>query len=376
MARDGVWNLPGEYNFEEGFAVKDSTRTGNCEFSVVLLLAILLFNPINSLAHQAQAAKEMAAAAQNFLQSLSDEQRQRASFSFAGEERFNFHFIPRDRRGISFKALESAQAHLAYGLLASGLSQKGYLQATTIMSLEQILHDLEAGRSSQSWRDPELYYFSIFGNPGQAESWGWRVEGHHLSVNFTIVGGLSISATPSFFGSNPAIVRDGPRKGLQVLADEQNLGRALAESLTPEQAAEAILAGEAPADILTGAQRQIQPLQPGGVAYEDLNETQKQLFHRLVENYIRRHRPEVAEDDLQKIESAGWNQVHFAWVGSLEAGQGHYYRIQGPTFLIEYDNTQNGANHVHSVYREFNGDFGEDLLKAHYRNSPHHEAGK
>jgi hypothetical protein len=170
-------------------------------------------------------------------------------------------------------------------------------------------------------------------------------------------------------GTNPAIVPDGPHKGLQILADEENLARELAKSLSTEQKSKAVLNEKAPADIITTNERKISPLNPAGIGWKDLNNDQRELVWKLVKIYVERARGEVAEVDLKKIMDAGQENLHFAWAGGLERGQGHYYRIQGPTFLVEYDNTQNNANHVHCVYRDFNEDFGEDLLKKHYEEA-------
>jgi hypothetical protein len=256
--------------------------------------------------------------------------------------------------------------------LAVSLSSKGLFKASSIMSLEEVLKKIE-GTNRRFPRDPELYHVSIFGEPGPDETWGWRFEGHHLSLSFTIVGGHVISATPSMMGTNPAIVPDGPHKGMQILADEEILGRELAKSLSAEQKPKAVLSDEAPNDITTGNLRTISPLQPAGINWKELNDDQQELVWKLVETYVERARGEIADVDLKKITDAGKENIHFAWAGGLERGQGHYYRIQGPTFLIEYDNTQNNANHVHCVFRDFTEDFGEDLLKIHYEQSHKHD---
>jgi hypothetical protein len=266
------------------------------------------------------------------------------------------------------------QRHLTTALLAASLSSQGLVKTSSIMHLEQVLQTIE-GTTRRFPRDPELYHISIFGEPGPGKTWGWRFEGHHLSLSFTVVNGQHISATPSMMGTNPAIVPDGPHKGLQILADEENLGRELAKSLSTEQKTKAVLSGRVPADILTEAFRKISPLEPAGIKWRDLNDDQQQLVWKLVNIYVRRARGVIGTTDLKKITDAGKENIHFAWAGGLERGQGHYYRIQGPTFLIEYDNTQNNANHVHCVFRDFTEDFGEDLLKKHYDES-HAAAGK
>ncbi len=331
------------------------------------LLAFACLTPPRATAQIA--ARDMSDAANAYLAALDDAERSRGVFQMADLERYDWHFIPRERRGLPWKDMTPAQRHLATALLASGLSQRGFIKASAIMSLEQILLELEQGKGPR--RDPDNYSWSIFGKPSLDGTWGWRVEGHHLSVNFTLVAGKGISATPFFLGSNPAEVREGPRAGLRVLAVEEDVGRELLRSLTPEQHKTAVIADEAPKEIITGNKRHISPSDPDGIAASDLAAAQKATLHRLIEEYVRRARPEVADADLKRIEESGFEKVHFAWAGPDMPGQGHYYRIQGPTFLLEFDNTQNNANHIHTVWRDFNGDFGEDLLARHYRETPH-----
>ena len=329
-----------------------------------LLCCSLLASLVLTRAHGV--GDEMAAAAQNFLNALPDEKRAKASFDFKDEERFNWHFVPRARKGLALKEMSGAERALAHALLASGLSHRGYFKATTIISLEQILREIEQGRGPE--RDAEQYYFSIFGKPESHGRWAWRVEGHHLSLNFTI-SGHSVSATPSFLGTNPAEVREGPRKGLRVLAAEEDLARELVKSLNEQQRKVAIYTNTAPADIITGADRKARVLEPKGITLGALDGQQKRLLLALIEEYIYRARPEVAEKEMEEIKSADPSMIHFAWAGSTEPRQGHYYRVQGPTFLLEYDNTQNNANHVHAVWRDLKNDFGEDILRRHYEES-------
>ncbi len=337
---------------------------------IVALAAITLGFPVMSHAnsHPRSAAQEMAETAANFLAALSPEQREAATFEFDADERHNWHFVPRPRNGIPIKELTTTQRHLLQALLSSGLSHQGLIKAYTIMSLEQILHELEGGAAH---RDPELYYITIFGRPGPEATWGWRLEGHHLAINFTIVDGEHVAGTPSFFGANPAEVRNGPRAGLRALAAEEDLGRELIQALSDEQREVAIFSTRAPRDIITGAERKVEPLPLAGIPAADLDDSQQQLLLRLIEEFVRRHRPELADQDLEKIHQAGFGEIHFGWAGATEPGQGHYYRIQGPTFILEYDNVQNNANHIHAVWRDFENDFGEDLLRRHYELHPH-----
>jgi hypothetical protein len=335
----------------------------------VLLAALILVSAASySRAHVA--ADEMAQAANSFLGSLDEKQKAKAQFEFKDSERGNWHFIPKSRNGLPIKELGPEQRQLAHALLKSGLSAHGYEKATNIMSLERILYEME-GAARKFPRDGELYYFSIFGTPAAKGTWGWRVEGHHLAANFTIVNGEFIAGTPSFMGTNPGEVRSGPRKGLRVLADEEDLGRNLVNSLNAEQRKKAIFTEAAPKEIITEAKRKVEPLDQVGIAAADLGETGKAGLMRLVQAYVQRLRPELAREDLARINKAGFDKVYFGWAGGTEKGQPHYYRVQGPTFLLEYDNTQNDANHIHAVWRDFQGDFGEDLLRKHYDQTPH-----
>jgi len=314
-------------------------------------------------------AEDMAAAANHWLATLTAEQAAKATYPLADKERFNWHFIPRERKGLPFKEMAPEQKHLAHALLSTALSHRGYLKASTIMSLEQVLRDLEQGKGPT--RDPELYFVTVFGKPDSKGTWGWRLEGHHLSLNFLLVDGKEISVTPSFLGSNPGEVREGPRKGLRVLGSEEDLARKLVSSLTEEQKRVAVYTNTAPREVITGNDRKANALTPTGISAAKLNKTQSELLWQLIREYVYRYRPEIADQDLKKIEKAGTRTLYFAWAGSEEPKKGHYYRVQGPTFLLEYDNTQNDANHIHAVWRDFEHDFGDDLLRDHYDRVAH-----
>ena len=320
----------------------------------------ILCSPAPGTAHTVE--EEMAGAAIVFLESLSPDQRAKAQFAWEDEERMNWHFIPRERKGLSLKEMTSEQRPLAMALLGSGLSHRGFSKATTIMSLEEVLHRIE--QNGRFARDPELYLISVFGTPSAEGTWGWRFEGHHLSLNFTVVGGESISGTPSFFGANPGEVRVEPRRGLRVLAEEEDLARELVRSMDAAQRAAAVISSEAPSDIITGADRKARELEPRGLSSRRMTAEQRKILSALIREYILRNRPEFAARQLEYFE--GDREVYFAWAGGLEPREGHYYRIQTAGFLIEYDNTQNNANHIHAVWRDIGNDFGEDLLRKHY----------
>ena len=318
------------------------------------------------------AGPQMAEIAKTFLGSLTAEQKAKAGFPFTDDERENWHFVPIERKGLPMKEMSPQSRLLAHALLSTGLSARGVTKAATIMSLEEVLYQIEGAGdetkrlATREKRDPEKYFVSIFGEPGPKGVWGWRVEGHHLSLNYTIKDGQIVRTTPSFFGSNPGEVRDGPLTGVRVLAREEELGRELVKSLTPEQAKKAVVPGDAPKEMLTAQERKVNALTPDGLPDSELNDAQKQLLKTIMEEYLMRVRPDIAREELEAIKKSG-APVHFVWIGGTERGEPHYYRVQGKTFVLEYDNVQNGANHVHSVWRSFDGDFGRDILGEHVK---------
>jgi Protein of unknown function (DUF3500) len=324
-----------------------------------------------------RAAAAMTTAATNFLQGLTPEQRQQATFPLDTEERMRWNFIPTNmfpRKGVPIKEMTEPQRKLAHELLEAGVGQKGYLTATTIMSLETILHAIEnsGGRVGKQVRDPELYFFTIFGTPSPKTPWGWRVEGHHISLHFSVVNNTAVASTPAFFGSNPAEVREeGPKKGLRVLGSFEDAARALLVTLDDAQKKSALIADVAPTEIVTTTTLKIDPLSPVGIAAADLKPAQRDLLTKLLEAYTAQMAEDVGAERIARIKQAGFEKVTFAWAGPLEPGKQHYYRVQGPTFLVEYDNSQNQGNHVHSVWRDFAGDFGRDLLREHVKSVGH-----
>ena len=307
----------------------------------------------------------MSAAAEAFISSLSADQRAKATFGFEDEQRLDWHFIPRARKGIPFKELDPAQRLLGNALMGAGLGQRGLIRAATIMSLDAILREMEQGKGPV--RDPELYFLSIFGDARSPKPWGWRVEGHHIALNFTLVEGKHIATTPAFLGANPAEVLQGPRKGLRALAPEEDLARLLIKSLDDKQRAQAVVSQIAPADILSTNLRKAEPLKPAGLQTRKLGQKQQDILMTLLSEYASRHAPDIAAARLDRVRAAGLANIFLAWAGGFEKGQPHYYRIQGPSFLVEYDNIQNDANHIHTVWRDFNSDFGADLLALHYK---------
>ena len=338
----------------------------------VTALTLLLCTAASLAAHaqprpasEALTRTEMAAAATAFLETLDEEARAQAMIELKDEERYNWHFTPRERKGLPLKAMNLEQRIAAHDLMRSALSAQGYLKATSVMQLEAVLKMMEDGSPR---RDQENYAFSVFGTPGPEAPWGWRLEGHHLSLNYTSVTD-ELAATPAFFGSNPAEVRSGPSAGLRVLAAEEDLARDLMAALTSEQQAKAIILEEAPEEIVTGVVRKVSLDAFEGLPASEMTDVQRGLLRLILEEYAHNMPHDVAHQQLQKIEEAGFDSLHFGWAGTLERGGPHYYRIHGPTMLLEYDNTQNDANHVHTIWRDFEGDFGEDLLQRHYETS-------
>lgn len=317
---------------------------------------------------QAHPALTMADAANAFLSSLTSDQRSKAVIAFDDDERMNWHYVPRSRKGISLKEMNEKQRALAREFLKSGLSQRGYLKASTIIELEKILYEMEGS----SARDRELYYFTIFGTPGNKNAWAWRVEGHHLSLNFTVVNCTMVATAPSFLGANPAEVRSGAMRGTRALAGEDDKARELVQSLDNNQRKIAIFRSDPYSEIQTRDDEQVKPLEPVGIVASQLNDRQRELLLQLLQEYASTLEPALAAERIKKLHDAGIEKIRFGWAGGIEKGQPNYYRIQGPTFLVEFDNTQDNANHTHTVWRDFEGDFGRDLLREHYRNSPHH----
>jgi len=304
----------------------------------------------------------MAVSADRFLKSLSEAQAAKAVFAYDSPERLDWHFIPRARKGVSIKELSSEQRALAFGLIQSGVAGSGFLKATTIMSLEQILRDLEKGRGGPV-RDPELYFLTIFGKPLDRGKWGWRVEGHHLSLNFVLEDGRIVAATPAFFGANQAEVRQGPRQGLRTLAEREDRALRLIQALDDGQRKTATFAEKAPPEIRAANTPQPPADPAAGIANSELNRDQGAMLRALIESYASDMPADVALAWLDEIARAGIDGIRFAWAGPADRSQGHAYRVQGPTFLIEFNNTQNGANHIHSVWRNMLGDFGIPIPK-------------
>lgn len=312
-------------------------------------------------------------AARQFLSSLTPAQRKAVVAPFADAGREQWHYVPDgmwQRGGLTIGELTADQQAGLHTLLRAYLSQAGYQKTLDVIALEGILAQLE---NNPTYRDPERYHISFYGDPAASPTspWSWKLEGHHLSLNFTVVGD-TIAYAPRFYGANPATVPRGERAGFRALKSEADLGLQLINSLTAAQQKTAILQATTYRDIVSGHAPRVSPLSPRGLAATELTPAQHELLFRLIDAYLSALPGAVAEQRLALIRANERSDLHFAWAGATEAGRPHYYRLQGQSFLIEFDNSQNGGNHIHTVWRDFDGDFGRDLLREHYHSSGHH----
>ena len=354
-------------------------------------------------AHRAPAtAGKMRETALRFLDSLDARQRESATFVFRGDERYEWSFLP-DRKipldtghgsdggspihvsplpgellvrnGLPLKDMTPAQRNAALELLTSGLSDRASEQARRIIDHENTLREWEAieNFAGDFIRDPERYYFTVFGDPSGDDPWAWRAGGHHIGIQFAVIDRDVVSPLPIFLGANPAEVRHGPTKGMRILSDEEGLARTLLSSLDIPGKEQAIVDPIAPDEILTMNYRRVDATMPlSGLPYSAMSGVQREHLVTLIRHYVNRTANDVAGNEWRRIESAGLETATFAWAGPEEPGRQHYYSVVGPKFTIEYDNTQNEGNHIHSVLRDFEHDWGEDLLSEHYSKSDHH----
>jgi hypothetical protein len=316
-------------------------------------------------------AQQVVTAVNQFISTLNSEQKAETVFPFEGEERYNFHFVPKERKGITFNEMNEEQKKAALNLIRSCLSENAFQKTQEIMQLDLVLKEIEKRKPEDHYRDPNNYHLSVFGIPSPTTIWGWRFEGHHISFNFSMDKMKAIAGTPGFLGSNPAVVQDGPYKGKQVLKEETETGFNLLHALSNEQLKKTIADTLSPKDIITFNNRKAVLETNTGIGYSELTDAQKQLLLQLINVYVHRFTKLFADDMLKEIQQAGFENIRFAWSGRTQPGIGnpHYYRVQGPTFIIEYDNTQNNANHVHSVLRDLKHDFGGDELLEHYKTA-------
>jgi hypothetical protein len=307
----------------------------------------------------------------DFLNTLNAVQKRKAQLPFEDSTRTTWHFLPAsmwERPGIPLKELSTEQKTLLFKLLDAFLSETGHNKILKIIDLENVLLELSG---NAVMRDPERYYTAFYGNPEEDSLWAWSFEGHHISLNFTIANGKT-SMTPRFLGANPAIVKIGNQKGRRTLANEDDLGIKLINSMSEEQKQTAIFQKQPLQEIVTKNATKAKPLKPVGIKMAGLREEQKSILLSLIDEYLKTMPTELAIEKMAALKKEELNDITFGWAGAFRLGEPHYYRIQGKSFLIEFDNTQNDANHIHTVWRDFNGDFGEDLIKAHYQKSNHH----
>ena len=317
------------------------------------------------------AADELARSVRAWLDGLDASQRERATFAFESSERVVWDYRPGERGGLALADMSPDQRSAAMTVVRVALSERGADEVASIIALETVLGALERERGRDGWirRDPERYWWAVFGDPSADGPWSWRIGGHHMAIQLTAVEGDVVGSTPSFLGANPAVVPSGPTAGARALTGEEALARALVDGLSTEQRAVAIVDPVAPPDILSGnGERADVSAIPAGIRHDEMTGSQQKGLERLVQHYVGRARDEVAAADWERIRDAGLAAITFAWAGPLEPGQGHYYAVRGPGFLVEYDNTQNGANHIHAVWRDLTNDWGEDLLAAHYHS--------
>ncbi len=343
----------------------------------VHLLALLLFAASVAVAHDkppasTAAAERMRVAAERLLAAMPERERAKALRPFDDRDRVDWHYTPRSRNGVSLKELDAAGREAVQMLLKQALSSTGHAKVVNIIELELVLREIE---TFGLMRDPERYHLTVYGTPQKSSAWGWRFEGHHVSLNFTLAGDRAPADTPSFFGANPAMVPKGPKKGLRVLAEEEDEARKLLASLTATQRRSVVFEPQTYGEIVTGNAESVDPMKPAGVAAAQMDEGQRTQLMKLIEVYARYFEPGLAAARLARVREGGIEKIFFGWAGATERGRPHYYRIQGPLFLIEYDCSQNDGNHIHTVWRDFSGDFGRDLLREHYRAAKEKSGG-
>jgi hypothetical protein len=338
--------------------------------SLFLKLLLLLLLP-DSLSAQINYEKNQGSLkAMEFLNSLEDAQKKKAVFPFDEMNRYDWHYVPAvmlARTGICVKDMSDSQKQALYSLIQAFLSEEGYTRTKSIMNFEYLLKEMDPNNLN---RIPENYYVAVYGSPGTDIAWGWKFSGHHLALNFTVVDD-KLAFAPFFFGVYPAEVKDGPKQGTRLIKDEEYLGFELVNSLSKEQKQKAVFHLKAFTDIVTTNSQLVGPMKPVGIEVLDLTLKQKSVLNKLIVSYLLSMPADIAKTRMERITKEDMNLVRFGWAGGTEPGIPHYYRVQGNTFLIEFDNTQNNANHIHSVWRDFNGDYGRDLLNEHYHDSHH-----
>ncbi|MEO6527951.1 MAG: DUF3500 domain-containing protein [Gemmatimonadaceae bacterium] len=345
------------------------------------LAAMLVARPLSAQSaagHAPHAAPPAEKTIRTLMSAIPDSVRAAATFSFDTTERLNWFYVPLDRQGLLLSRMTPAARSLVDTLLHSGLSASGFATAKTIMRHEAILNAIEAAGPASGRRfvrDSNKYYLSVFGSPDASDVWGWRVEGHHLSVNYTGVGAAAQVVSPLFMGANPARVLSGPNAGLRILAAEEDVARALVTMLDAKRRAVAVFSDTAFVEVETRNDPKARPLSMEGLRAADMSSAERAQLRTLLDVYANRMSAAARTHAMRDIQDGGFDALRFAWAGSTAVGQAHYYRIHGPTILIEYDNQQTNANHIHTVWRDLRHDFGGDLLATHYKQHKHPQPG-
>jgi hypothetical protein len=338
---------------------------------MIYRIFLLLIFPLSILAQHSPNASVQTNNAVEFIKTLNKDQKAKSTFPFDEMNRYSWHFVPSTmsaRDGISMRDMSPIQKKKLNELLHVFLSEKGYNKTQGIMSLEYVLKVLEP---TNDHRVLENYYVAFYGEPGYDKVWGWKFGGHHIALNFTMIDD-KLAFAPFFFGANPGDVKDGPKKGYRALKNEEDLGFALLNALNVDQRKEVIFESTAFADNVTTNVPQVNPLQEVGIAAQSMTTDQKIILENLIASYLEAMPEKIALFRKNKIQKEDFENIRFGWAGETRIGAPHYYRVQGKTFLIEFDNTQNNANHIHTVWRDFNGaDYGLDLIRDHYMQGPH-----
>lgn len=338
----------------------------NRYFSVYWLPFILIAVTLLALSFTADKPTELIA----FIEALDEKQKEKTLHDFNDIYRERWHYLPTEswpRRGISIAQLSELQRTKLHALLQSSLSSSGYDKTMATIELENVLAELE---NNPERRNPEKYFINIWGDPSKDKLWSWRFEGHHVSLHFTNVD-HEMSFSPRFFGANPGIVKSGSKKGLRSLAAEQDLGIELINSMNDKQKSKAIISDMAYYEIVTSNALEVAPLEENGLKISEMTTSQIGILSKIIEEYVSVIPEELAKKRMRTIKDENFEDIFFAWAGATEIGKAHYYRIQGKSFLLEFDNAQNNANHIHTIWRDFDGDFGRDMIREHRMNHKH-----
>lgn len=340
------------------------------KFRVLMAVALGVVGLVASAGVAYQATRPgpaMTSAAQQFLASLSAEQKSKAVMAYDSPQRLDWHFIPKaSRKGLQIREMDDKQRQAARTLLKVSLSEIGHAKAARIIEYEALLKELEKAKTGTPLRDTERYYFTVFGEPTEKSKWGLSIEGHHMSLNFVVENGRVVSSSPAMFGANPATIKAealaGFKAGERILAKEEQLAFDLLASLNADQRKVAVIAEKALDEVRGAGAPQPPTDAPVGIAASKLDDNQKKILKSLIETYAHNVPDEVASDRLLSLKEGGLEKVHFAWAGADKPGIGHYYRVQGSEFVIEFVNTQpdaagNPANHIHCTWRDLRGDF-------------------